>query len=140
MTIIQLFAFIFLGGFDETWADCLLPINIINNIIFCLLWFWLFVITVFSIYGLFYSLYQMLSTNARLFLGHHLRAHNLYDVEDGAAITDFIKKCPPDMLLILRLYEAELGKPFVGEIIAQLFLMFKKDHVPLETSITDEIQ
>ncbi|CAF4209872.1 unnamed protein product [Rotaria socialis] len=59
------------------------------------------------------------------FLVHHLQAHGLYDMEDNEPIGIFIRKCALDLILMLRLYEIELGNTLTGEIIAQIFIKFK---------------
>ncbi|CAF1318603.1 unnamed protein product [Rotaria magnacalcarata] len=128
-----------LGGIDETWADCVLPINVLNNTVFSLLWFWLIFILLMSICGLFQTLYNMLPFSARSFLGHHLRAHDLYDMKDNAVVHDFICKCPPDIILMLRLYEVELGNTLTGQVIGQLFMAFKKNYVSREDSVAIEL-
>ncbi len=61
-------------------------------------------------------------------------------MEDNAAIIDFIRKCPTDVLLMLKLYAVELGSAMVGEIIGQRFLKYKKHYVerehPLDRKLT----
>lgn len=124
---------------DETWVDCVLPINIINNIIFVLIWFWLAIVLVVAVYGLLEALLQMQPFNTQYFLGHHLYAQNLYYIGENAAILAFIEKSPPDVTLMLRLYEVELGNRLVGEIIGTLYLMFKTDFVATDSSIAEHL-
>ena len=81
----------------------------------------------------------MVPYSTQLFLGHHLRAHDLYTMRDNTVISDFIYTCPPDIILMLRLYEVELGNKLVGEIIGQLFLMHKKNHVSRENSFSEDL-
>ncbi|CAF4861666.1 unnamed protein product [Rotaria socialis] len=128
-----------LGGIDETWGDCVLPINVLKNTVFSLLRFWLIFILLMSICGLFQTLHNMLPFSARSFLGHHLRAHDLYDMKDNAIVHDFICKCPPDIILMLRLYEVELGNTLTGQVIGQIFVTFKKNYVSRENSIAIEL-
>jgi hypothetical protein len=82
----------------------------------------------------------MLPFNTRLFLGHHLKAHGLYNIEDREAVLDFIQKCPADVILMLRLYEVELGKILVGEIIDQLFLIFKENYNSTDNSFARDFR
>ncbi|CAF4440851.1 unnamed protein product [Rotaria socialis] len=81
----------------------------------------------------------MLPFSARSFLGHHLRARDLYDMKDNAIVHDFICKCPPDIILMLRLYEVELGNTLTGQVIGQIFVTFKKNYVSRENSIAIEL-
>jgi hypothetical protein len=76
----------------------------------------------------------MLPFSARSFLGHHLRVHDLYDMKDNAVVHDFICKCPPDIILMLRLYEVELGNTLTGQVMAS-----KKNYVSREDSIAIEL-
>ena len=78
--------------------------------------------------------------STRLFLGHHLSAQNLYNMNDHEALSDFVEKCPADLLLMLRLYEVHLGKTLVGEIIGQLFLMFKENDISTEDSFARDLR
>jgi hypothetical protein len=135
---LSVFVSTFLGGTDETFADCLLPINVINNIIFILLWFWFILILVVCVYGLVETLLKMFPFSTHLFIEHHLQSNNLYYVDDNAVIFYFVEKFPVDVILILRLYEVELGNTLVGEIIAQLFLMYKETDFP--DPITDDLE
>lgn len=121
--------FTILGGFENTWSDCVLPINIINNTIFSLLWFWLVFLFLASIYSLIKTSLNMRPSQSAHFLGHHLQAHALYSMRDNEPIGVFIRKCAPDLILMLRLYEIELGNTLTGEIIAQIFLKFQKNYV-----------
>jgi hypothetical protein len=99
------------------------------------LWFWLIVLLIVSIYGFFQTLLKLLPFSTQLFIGHHLRAQSLYDVADGSGVVlHFIEDCPSDVILMLRLYEVELDNTLVGEIIGQLFLMYKEEHVFLSAS------
>jgi hypothetical protein len=91
------------------------------------------------VYGFFRTLLKLLPFSTHLFIVHHLRAQDLYDISENGAILDFIKKCPSDVILMLRLYEVELDNILVGEIIGQLFLMYKKDHVSMSHSFATEL-
>ena len=81
----------------------------------------------------------MLPSNTQSFLGHHLRAHDFYEMKDNGVVNNFISKYPPDILLMLRLYELELGNTLTGQIIEQLFIIFKKNYVSREDSIAIEL-
>ena len=113
--------------------------QVVMVVIFSLLWFWLTIILLTSTYGLFRTLLQMLPFSTRSFLGHHLRAHDLYDMDDSGAVDAFIRKCPADVTLMLRLYQVELGNTLTGEILGQLFIMFKRNYVLLEDSTTGQL-
>ncbi|CAF4955567.1 unnamed protein product, partial [Rotaria socialis] len=62
------------------------------------------------------------------FLGHHLQARGLYNMQDNEPIGVFIRKYAPDLILMLCLYEIELGNILTGEIITQIFLKFKRNY------------
>ena len=53
-----------------------------------------------AFYDVLMKIWQMRLFNAQYFLGHHLYAHNLYDIDDSAVVLGFIEKCPPDLTLI----------------------------------------
>ena len=50
-----------------------------------------------AIYSLLKTIWQMQPFNTQYFLGHHLYAHNLYNIDDDAVILGFIGKSPPDL-------------------------------------------
>ena len=81
----------------------------------------------------------MLPSNTQSFLVHHLRAHDFYEMKDNEVVNNFISKYPPDILLMLRLYELELGNTLTGQIIEKLFIIFKKNYVSREDSIAIEV-
>ena len=122
---IELGIYAVLGGTDITWADCLFPINGINNAVFSVLWFWLTGVFAMSACGFLHKGIQMLPCNARLFLGRHLRANGAYNCEDNGSILDFIEKCSTDVVLVLRLYQVELDDTLMGEVIVQLCHNYK---------------
>lgn len=80
-----------------------------------------------SALGFLHKVIQMLPCNARLFLGHHLRAHGAYNCEDNGSILDFIEKCSTDVVLVLRLYQVELDDTLIGEVVVQLYHNYKLD-------------
>ncbi|CAF2119403.1 unnamed protein product, partial [Rotaria magnacalcarata] len=59
----------------------------------------------------------MLPFSAQYFFRYHLRTRNLYDMKNYRVVHDFIYKCPPDIILMLRLYEVKLGNTLAGQII-----------------------
>ncbi|CAF3364012.1 unnamed protein product [Rotaria sp. Silwood2] len=81
----------------------------------------------------------MLPSESRYFLGNHLQAHGFYDIRDNGVLDDFIQKCSPDLILMLRLYEVELGNTLTGEIIGQLFITYKTNCVSTENSLGREL-
>ncbi|CAF4607553.1 unnamed protein product, partial [Rotaria sp. Silwood2] len=44
----------------------------------------------------------MLSSPSRYFLGHHLQTHGLYKMQHNGTVHEFIRKCSPDLILMLR--------------------------------------
>ena len=69
---------------------------------------------------------KMLPSVTELFLVQHLTVRGLYKLDEDGAVDDFIAKCPPDVILILRLYEVELDYVLVGEIVGEIFQLYKK--------------
>lgn len=121
--------FLISGSIDRTWSECVLSINGINNVVFSLFWFWLSISLLLTIVSLIYCSMKMLPSATELFLVQHLAVRGLYKLADNVAIDDFIAKCPPDVVLILRLYEVELDHVLVGEIVGEIFQLHKKDLV-----------
>lgn len=116
----------FKGSVDNTWCDCLLPINSINNVVFIILWCWLWILLLLTSVGLLLCVIKLLPRNTERFLGQHLNARGFYKLVDDAVIQDFVDKCPIDIILTLNLYEAKLNCTFVGEIIGTMFQAHKR--------------
>jgi hypothetical protein len=51
-----------------------------------------------------------MSFSTHSFVGDHLKAQNLYNIDENGTVLNFIGKYPPDVTLMLRVYEVELGK------------------------------
>ena len=63
-----------------------------------------------TIFGLIQSTLRMMSFSTHSFIGHHLKAQNLYNIDENGTVLNFTRKCPPDVALMLRVYEVELEK------------------------------
>jgi hypothetical protein len=88
-----------------------------------------------TIDGLIQTTLKMMSFSTRLFFGHHLQTQNLYTMEENGTVLNFTQKYPPDVTLILRLYEIELEKKW----LAKLFLVYKDNHIFLKDSFIEHL-
>jgi hypothetical protein len=125
-------------------VQCLLPINIYNEKIFLLIWFWLAFIAAASIYGLIKWLYYF-TINARLnFVSRFLKANEIryyssslsttgisstIDPDDQTPIKrleDFVNcYCRQDGLLLLRIIKKNTNNVIAGEVICALWENWK---------------
>ncbi|CAF1074304.1 unnamed protein product [Rotaria sordida] len=125
-------------------VQCLLPINIYNEKVFLLIWFWLAFIAITSIYGLIKWLYYF-TPGARInFIGRFLNANNIeycktstssstmgiHSSDDQAPIKrleEFVENyCRQDGLLLLRIIKKNTNNVIAGEVICALWNNWKR--------------
>lgn len=56
------------GNIENRDALCVLPLNIVNEKLFMFLWFWFCILTILSIYEMFYRIVVLLSKTVRMYL------------------------------------------------------------------------
>lgn len=132
-----------LGDNNQNYdVQCLLPINIFNEKVFLLIWFWLTFVGIASIYGLLKWFYY-LTFNARSnFIGRFLKANEIryssssslstteisssLEAIPGKRLEDFIEHyCRHDGILLLRLIKKNTNNVIAGEIICALWDQWK---------------
>ncbi|CAF1260925.1 unnamed protein product [Rotaria sp. Silwood1] len=121
-------------------VQCLLPINIYNEKIFLIIWFWLAFVTIASIYGLIKWLYYF-SSNARInFIRRFLKANEIPYYRSSKLpsstiginssnhqvpikrLEEFVNSyCRQDGLLLLRIVKKNTNNVIAGEIICALW-------------------
>jgi len=120
-------------------VQCLLPINIYNEKIFLLIWFWLAFVAIASIYGLAKWFYYF-TTNARTnFIQRFLQANEIryYSSSTPSSLSrnsqhddqtpikrleDFVNHyCRQDGLLLLRIIKKNTNNVIAGEVICALW-------------------
>jgi hypothetical protein len=119
-------------------VQCLLPINIYNEKIFLLIWFWLIFVAAASIYGLIKWFYYF-SRNARTnFIQRFLQANEIRYYKSSTTIIssnnehndqtpkkhleDFVENyCRQDGLLLLRIIKKNTNNVIIGEVICALW-------------------
>lgn len=118
-------------------VQCLLPINIYNEKIFLLIWFWLAFVAVTSIYGLLKWVYYFTGSSRKNFVERFLQANDIRyyqsssmvmrgNEDDGQGprkyLDDFVEHyCRQDGLLLLRLIKKNTNRVITGEVICALW-------------------
>ena len=97
-----------------------------SNVIFSFLWFRLSIVLFISNFGLILTIYKFQPSQSSRFLGQHLEACNLFDVASSTVVISFIKKCPPNVILVLRLYGNELSETLLEKSSAIFSYCTKK--------------
>jgi len=127
-------------------VQCLLPINIYNEKIFLLIWFWLAFVAAASIYGLIKWLYYFSSTARKNFIRRFLKANGIsYDTASTSSsttgigssngdhekprvksIVEFVDSyCQQDGLLLLRIIKKNTNNVIAGEVVCALWNNWK---------------
>ncbi|CAF0862236.1 unnamed protein product [Didymodactylos carnosus] len=114
-------------------VQCLLPINIYNEKIFLLIWFWLAFVAAASTYGLIKWLYYFTSKSRRDFIQRFLRANDIHYNDSlnqtlnshpspAKRLDDFINNyCRQDGILLLRIIKKNTNNVIAGEVICALW-------------------
>jgi len=113
-------------------VQCLLPINIYNEKIFLVIWFWLVFVVIVSVYGLIKWLYYFTIQARMNFVQRFLEANEipfykssiLTNDDQGVIrrLEDFVENyCRQDGLLLLRLIKKNTNNVIAGEVICALW-------------------
>jgi hypothetical protein len=120
-------------------VQCLLPINIYNEKIFLLIWFWLAFVAAASVYGLIKWFYYFTTNSRRNFIQRYLQANEIRYCKSSMTVIssnseqdepttpkkhleDFVENyCRQDGLLLLRIIKKNTNNVIAGEIICALW-------------------
>lgn len=122
-------------------VQCLLPINIYNEKIFLLIWFWLAFVAVASVYGLIKWLYYFTLGARSNFVRRFLKANEIryytsstsssstgigsttdHDQVPVKRVDDFVNNyCRQDGLLLLRIVKKNTNNVIAGEVVCALW-------------------
>jgi len=120
-------------------VQCLLPINIYNEKIFLLIWFWLAFVAIASIYGLIKWLYYFSNGARTNFVCRFLKANEIRYFTSSSSLSstgvsstdepmpikrleEFVQSyCRQDGILLLRLMKKNTNNVIAGEIICALW-------------------
>ena len=133
----------------QRWTvQCVLPINLFNEKIFALIWFWLFFISVLSFYNLTTWLYHLLfSHNKELFIRKHLRIANQitcgFDKKLARRFAnDYLRE---DGCFLLRIVGKNSTEIVLSDLVRILWMLFKDrpfkkqgNHVLVANNIEDK--
>lgn len=111
-------------------VQCALPINLLNEKVFIIVWFWFVYVAASSIYGFFLWIWYSLPWNRVSFLKKYLRLmdRNSREKIDKKMFKTFGEHClKQDVILVLRLIGKNSNQVVMGEIISVLWDHFKGD-------------
>ncbi|KAF7494443.1 Innexin inx2 [Sarcoptes scabiei] len=108
------------GDVVKTDHLCLLPLNILNEKMFVVFWFWLYIVLLFSIGSLIYRVVVMLFPYARYFLLTKL--HRLAEPKDVRTVLD---NCSYGDWFLINLMSYNLDPMHFRDVIRDLASQFK---------------
>ncbi|KAI0980855.1 hypothetical protein GJ496_004645 [Pomphorhynchus laevis] len=111
-------------------VQCTLPINIFNDKIFLIIFYWLLFVSVMTVYGLLRFIFAAANSRRRLaFVDKHLNIDaNEEDRIDENEIAFFAEEyCRPDGILTLMLIENNMDEILVGEIVFLLWQQYRNE-------------
>ncbi|CAF2059883.1 unnamed protein product [Rotaria magnacalcarata] len=109
-------------------VQCLLPINIFNEKIFLIIWFWLAFVVLASIFGLVKWFHYFTLSSRKNFIRCFLQANRInyfsenttsFDIEMVRTFVD--RYCRQDGILLLRIADANINHVLVGELVCSLW-------------------
>ncbi|CAF1260948.1 unnamed protein product [Rotaria sp. Silwood1] len=114
-------------------VQCLLPINIYNEKIFLMIWFWLAFVSIMSIYSLIKWLHYFTFKSRKNFIHHFLKANQIDCYSENTThlnteiLPTFVDRyCRQDGILLLRIVNANATKVLVGELVCALWNHWQK--------------
>ena len=119
-----------LGNVHRYTVQCVLTINLFNEMIYLIIWFWLVFVAALSVVGILLLISRMLYTPDRtVYIEKHLVMDGVYNPEsqrDKVLLKKFVNEyLRLDGVLMLRLVGHNTNKVVVNEFICALFKMFK---------------
>jgi len=115
-----------LGQLQTYTVQCVLPINLFNEMIYLFIWFWMVLVIILTVYSLItWSMRSMMSQDRARFIKKHLMLLNKVnkdDKESKQSAIDFTEKyLRQDGVFILRLIGYNTNDITATELICALF-------------------
>ncbi|ELT95954.1 hypothetical protein CAPTEDRAFT_186678 [Capitella teleta] len=120
-----------LGNVQKYTVQCVLTINLLNQMIFLYLWFWLVMVMSTTVIGLFMWIMRMsISRDKATYIRTQLASHPDFDFEPRrfdtdefrSFVTEYLKQ---DGALVLRLIDLNTNKLVVREVVGALWENFR---------------
>lgn len=112
-------------------VQCALPINLFNEKVYLVLWFWLCLISLINIYSIFNYLWNAFIPNRREYVLNHLRKYNhsmrVQSKISRQVLHDFVcNYLRQDGTLVLHMIEDNTNNVIVAEIVGALWHLYKR--------------
>ena len=119
-----------LGNVHRYTVQCVLTINLFNEMIYLILWFWFLFVAILTVCGILLLLSRMLYKPDRImYVEKHLVVDDVYNPEsqrDKKLLHKFVHQyLRQDGVLMLRLVGHNTNKVVVNDFICALYKMFK---------------
>uniref|UniRef100_A0A8W8KUN3 Innexin n=1 Tax=Magallana gigas TaxID=29159 RepID=A0A8W8KUN3_MAGGI len=126
----------------QRWTlQCVLPVNLYNEKFFIFLWFWITIVAVLTFFNVLYTvLLIVVPFNRKSFIKKYLKIIDAYDRENKDLFTqkltrDFVDKyLHQDGIFLLKLITSNCNTVMVTDIVQELFDVYKKRQLNLETN------
>lgn len=111
-------------------VQCTLPVNVFNEKIFVIIWFWLSFLLTVNLLSMVYWLWIAFATNRRQYVKSRLKAMQMYTrYKDHTKLTYFTNRyLRQDGHLVLRLIGVNLGEVVLAELIGKLWSEFEEEY------------
>lgn len=126
----------------QRWTlQCVLPVNLYNEKFFIFLWFWITMVAVLTLFNVLYTVLLIaVPFNRKSFIKKYLKIIDAYDRENKDLFTqkltrDFVDKyLHQDGIFLLKLITSNSNTVMVTDIVQELFDVYKKRQLNLETN------
>lgn len=130
-----------LGQRHNYTVQCVLVINLFNEKIFIFLWFWFFIVAIFSIGSLFYWIFRMLMVRERYkFIKHFLKVSKTYTSKRYSSLfSDFVhKRLKTDGVFLLRLINLNAGDIIATDLITDMWRRYRESRPEISANPEEE--
>lgn len=118
-----------LGAINYQTSQCVLAINFLNEKIYIFLWFWLVMVSIFTLVSIPVWYCRIMLTGSRTaFIKKNLLLCNNFRADDRALLGAFTRRfLRYDGLFMLRMLALNAGDLVTSEVVGRLFSFYKDD-------------
>lgn len=120
-------------------VQCAMPVNIFNEKIFLLIWFWLWIIGIVNIASTLSWIQTMFASDQRDFFKDHLHTLDIYDrTKDKKKLNSFINNyLRQDGHFVIRMLELNSSDMVTTDVIGALWIRYNQYHKQDESLLYD---
>lgn len=107
-----------IGNINENYVQCILPMNIFNEIFFIFIWYWLVILIVVTVVSFWIWSYQIFNNNSQVNLIRHILNN------ENITKLFILRYLSRDGCFIIRLIKENTNDYLAGELVARLWVNY----------------